>query len=633
MELLKQRIDAERSDKDLLVAELRNAGVTKFKGSTCCCPFCHESKPSAAIYRKDNVWRFKCHSGKPDCQVNYDYLDVRARNNCKTPEDLMRQYSKEMQGAEKPQPKLLTLDQAEAIIASAGEIKARYNYTHPESDQPEAIVYKLIQRNGDKTFRQVRAVGKFYEMRGPEQPKPLYNREGLSQDAESPVIIVEGEQDVNSLKKLGYLATTSMGGAKNPHHTDWSWLKNREVYLWPDNDQAGVDYMESIQKLLSSPDIDASISWVDAYQELPEKSDVTDYVREVYKNYVYKITNGSKPSPEIASEAMQECHLAVGRLIEKSLRSVPRGNTGQLQEYMRNIGDGSIEQHALSHEFTSEATNALRSGMGAILVGPPESGKSWFVVQEVYDLNRRGIPTSCLMLEQDKQFFHQRLLAQLSGNSKVLDFDYVRSHNGEILEMIGQYREHLDLANLYTQEDVNASCRKGRLMKAPEKQLCVKWVQQQFEAGMKVVFIDPITSLQTEGQTWIEDLELVKGIKRLCEKHNKTCVVVTHPSDNAIAVKSRPSPELIQNSIAGGKAITRFFQTVLWLQKKPGGMEVCTKGAWGGTELMTATHLLHIGKANNGYGGGMSVAFDFNSSQAPMRFRELGKVEPMNSKE
>ncbi len=78
----------------------------------------------------------------------------------------------------------------------------------------------------------------------------LYNLEALNNKSDDTVIIVEGEKCADALLKLGFTATTSMGGSNAAHKTDWSILQNRTVIIWPDNDEAGEKYAEAVNVTL-----------------------------------------------------------------------------------------------------------------------------------------------------------------------------------------------------------------------------------------------------------------------------------------------------------------------------------------------------------------------------------------------
>lgn len=68
--------------------------------------------------------------------------------------------------------------------------------------------------------------------------------EGLSRSL--PVLIVEGEKDVETLVARGYLATTNPMGAKKwqPEYSET--LKGAQVYILPDNDKTGREHAEQV---------------------------------------------------------------------------------------------------------------------------------------------------------------------------------------------------------------------------------------------------------------------------------------------------------------------------------------------------------------------------------------------------
>ena len=56
-------------------------------------------------------------------------------------------------------------------------------------------------------------------------------------------MIVEGEKTADAanrlINKVGMICLTWLGGASATGRTDWSVLNDREVIIWPDNDQPG----------------------------------------------------------------------------------------------------------------------------------------------------------------------------------------------------------------------------------------------------------------------------------------------------------------------------------------------------------------------------------------------------------
>ena len=113
---------------------------------------------------------------------------------------------------------------------------------------------------------------------------PLYNLHRLAKYQDQPVYLVEGEKCVEALTRLNLLATTS-GGASSDDKADWQPLAGRKVIVWPDNDVAGIAYMQrATQKLLA---LNASVNQVDIDNlNLPVKGDCYDWLS------LFKATHG-----------------------------------------------------------------------------------------------------------------------------------------------------------------------------------------------------------------------------------------------------------------------------------------------------------------------------------------------------
>jgi predicted P-loop ATPase len=95
------------------------------------------------------------------------------------------------------------------------------------------------------------------------------------------VFIVEGEKDVETLRALGYVATTAAMGAKTQWAKEYAamWqepLKNKDVVLLPDNDEPGRKHMHQAQKHLTGHA--QSVRYLEL-PNLPEKGDVSDWFK------------------------------------------------------------------------------------------------------------------------------------------------------------------------------------------------------------------------------------------------------------------------------------------------------------------------------------------------------------------
>lgn len=101
--------------------------------------------------------------------------------------------------------------------------------------EKSVIPYVYVEDNKGK---------RYWRGGGFPEPRPLYNLFDVTNRSKAPVLVVEGEKVANILKPLvpDYVVTTSAHGSKSPHKTDWSAMKDRDVIICPDFDEAGIQY-------------------------------------------------------------------------------------------------------------------------------------------------------------------------------------------------------------------------------------------------------------------------------------------------------------------------------------------------------------------------------------------------------
>ncbi len=122
--------------------------------------------------------------------------------------------------------------------------------------------------------------------------RPLYNQPGIK--ASDEVILVEGEKAAQALIEQGISATTAMNGANAPvDKTDWSPLKNKQVTLWPDHDEAGLAYAEKAAVAIADAGA-VSVCIVRPPQDKPSKWDAADAVEEGFEIRLWLATAEKK---------------------------------------------------------------------------------------------------------------------------------------------------------------------------------------------------------------------------------------------------------------------------------------------------------------------------------------------------
>jgi len=122
-------------------------------------------------------------------------------------------------------------------------------------------LWKYFDRNGEpvglvvrwdtpegKDVRPISRIGDRWQVKAMPAPRPLYGLTGLP-DA-GPIHVVEGELCTDAARSLGFPAVTSSGGSAAAGKSDWEPLRDREVILTPDADQAGEKYIADVAAIL-----------------------------------------------------------------------------------------------------------------------------------------------------------------------------------------------------------------------------------------------------------------------------------------------------------------------------------------------------------------------------------------------
>jgi Toprim-like len=114
--------------------------------------------------------------------------------------------------------------------------------------------YLRVNRTAGKNFWQQRWDGAEWRNGAPVGPKIPYRLpELIAADPATPVYVVEGEKDADSLANLGLMATTASGGSKNIWAPEFNrHFAGRNIRILPDNDEPGGQYARRIADTLHS---------------------------------------------------------------------------------------------------------------------------------------------------------------------------------------------------------------------------------------------------------------------------------------------------------------------------------------------------------------------------------------------
>lgn len=118
---------------------------------------------------------------------------------------------------------------------------------------------------------------KAWRLKAWPEPRPLYRLNTLAADPERAVIVVEGEKTADAGKVMfpDHIVITSPGGSTAANKVDWTPLEGRIVTIWPDNDEPGRKYAETVVRLVNLAGA-ASIRIVKLPEGFPPNWDLAD---------------------------------------------------------------------------------------------------------------------------------------------------------------------------------------------------------------------------------------------------------------------------------------------------------------------------------------------------------------------
>lgn len=164
---------------------------------------------------------------------------------------------------EAPSSPSLTRDQFVELWLQAS-IKLKYSddfavLRFPEGHFRSKIKYAPFSKRGDLWY-----------MKRPEGLMPLYLSDRSS---DKPVLLVEGEKSAIAAEQIyaGQVACHH-GGCKGWDKTDWSSIYGRQVYIYPDNDEAGLMFAEEIGQYLRSKG--CNVIACQPHKDLPDTGDL-----------------------------------------------------------------------------------------------------------------------------------------------------------------------------------------------------------------------------------------------------------------------------------------------------------------------------------------------------------------------
>ncbi len=582
----------DRTSKDCLLQELRNAGAEVFNDHKIRC-FAHDDKnPSASVHHDDDgVWRFYCFAGS--CKFHGDVFDVLARAENKPLGDVLKENNpdsienlRKRREPTKPDPKVYP-DIAAIIEIVPGELEGRFPYTNPETRKIDMMVLRY-RKDDKKHFWQVSPRGDGWVLQRPEGLLPLYNRIEVSQ-SES-VVVVEGEKCVHALRSCQHVGTTSPMGAGKASYADWGPLAGKICYLWPDNDEGGIKHMQDVAQIMDHLEPPARSFWIDPKGlNLPTKGDVADFIANM--------------DPDMA-------HAAVAAVLDSS---TPLGAARELSELMEATIDGRRAAIGWPWPILATQSKALLPGTVTLFCGSPGASKSFALLQALRYWCELGVKSVIFELEEDRAYHLNRLLAQECGNSNLIDPDWIAANPEDSRKAMRQHMGLLDEIGRY-------------IYAAPKEQVdyktLVAWTEARAKEGARIIVIDPVTAVAPVRDVWVADSEFMFQVKTIARETGCSVLLVTHPR--------KGTKSCGMDDLAGGAAFQRFSQTLLWLESFRDPKPFVVRTACG-RMTVKCNRIVHLFKCRNGRGTGAAIGMIWGSDN--LKLAEQGIVTKEAKKE
>lgn len=190
-----------------------------------------------------------------------------------------------------------------------------------------------------------------YRWKGMPGKRPLYDLPKLLDNPDASVLICEGEkarEAAESMLPKGWLSTCWAGGAQSVLKTDWTPLLGREVWIWPDADEAG----RKAAKVIAN--------------QLPEACTFGDHAISACRKI-----KGKLPVGWDAADAIDE-----GLTAADLLKLFQRPSDNRLE-----ILDAADMANTYLHEARPIIEGLLREGENANLIASTKTRKSFAALQ------------------------------------------------------------------------------------------------------------------------------------------------------------------------------------------------------------------------------------------------------------
>ena len=341
------------------------------------------------------------------------------------------------------------------------------------------------------------------------------------------------------------------------------------------------------------------------------------------QDYAARVPQGETRYTE--AEAVQSCKSAYSqppRDPAKNLSATPKrpttpapskpptvaegGAAAELKTYMDRVVSGEIVNAPWPFQMLTTLTQALLPGSVVNVCGDPGVGKTFLILQCLQYWHGNGLDPVVFFIEKDRRFHTMRLLAQLEGDSRFVDFDWIKANGAAVDAAMGRNAAFIDEIG---------KCIYSEPLERVTLESLGAWIRQVASAGKRIIVIDPVTAASAGDRRWIEDENFMLDAQRIVSSHGCTLINVTHPKLGQAGKSSLSGG-------AGGAAWSRFCDTYIWINKpkQPRRVQIMTSM---GPSSGRFGLFFQLHKTRDGRGAGKEIAYTFGQG---LKYAEQGLV-------
>jgi adenosyl cobinamide kinase/adenosyl cobinamide phosphate guanylyltransferase len=277
-------------------------------------------------------------------------------------------------------------------MTAAVTLERDYDYRNPDGTL-YAIKHRREFDDQSKTFWWKRADGTVGLNGQSKLPMPLYRSEKIDDDW---VVIAEGGKAAEALaQSFPKSALGTDNAASTPDAEALKFLVGKQVFLWPDNDDAGNKHMRNVAERLRTLGVE-DIRMIDV-SDLPSKADAADVHPEMFDSYL----DGAQPYETPAHEQSSKPHIY---------------NMSDMKRMFLDTSEAKWEAQQSGHRLNllwgfpklDEITDGIQPGLIAIH-GQPATGKTAWASQIAQQCNA---PVLYLTAEMSVRALLKRMVAR-----------------------------------------------------------------------------------------------------------------------------------------------------------------------------------------------------------------------------